>query len=293
MVKIRVSQIFTRTADEAVAAKKELDAGASFADMVQKYSCCPSKKSGGDLGWMSEANLDGFLGLSVTESEKGKIIGPIHSQYGYHILNVTDIVRERDIAREGPFTPATSMTEARSIFPETGLLLFKSFKIGLPVLGYQPEETVESVAKAHGKTAQEVADYLNSEYLKKYIQGISPEDLRQRLRSGNVANLAILDIREQWECDIARIDESLRVSPENCESILASLDKNTEIVLVDWKGERCASFRNWLFRRGFTHVKTLRGGIDAWSERIDKSLARYEIDEDDGYRYEDILAENH
>lgn len=293
MIKIRASQIFTRTVEESASAKKELDAGASFADMVQKYSCCPSKKNGGDLGWMSEANLGGFLGLSVTESEKGRVLGPIHSQYGYHILSLTDIAKVRDIATEGPFTPGTLMIDAQNIFPETGALLFNRFRIGIPVLGYKPEETVESVAKAHGKAAPEAADFLNSEYLKKHIHGISPEDLWQKLKSGNIANLVILDIREQWEADIARIDEAMRVAPENCESILASLDKNAEIVVVDWKGERCASFKSWLFQRGFANVRALQGGIDAWSERIDTRQSRYEIDEDDGYRYEDILAENH
>ena len=33
------------------------------------------------------------------------------------------------------------------------------------------------------------------------------------------------------------------------------------------------------------------GGIDLWSEKIDTRLNRYDIDEDDGYRYEDILDE--
>ncbi|MDP7174501.1 MAG: hypothetical protein QF742_12780, partial [Alphaproteobacteria bacterium] len=51
------------------------------------------------------------------------------------------------------------------------------------------------------------------------------------------------------------------------------------------------SFVQWLFQRGFSYAKCLGGGIDAWADKIDSSLNRYEIDEDDGYRYEDIFEE--
>ena len=40
---------------------------------------------------------------------------------------------------------------------------------------------------------------------------------------------------------------------------------------------------------GFLNVKTLAGGIEAWSEKIDTSLSRYTLDSDDGYRYEDVI----
>ena len=42
---------------------------------------------------------------------------------------------------------------------------------------------------------------------------------------------------------------------------------------------------------GVHQYKCLEGVIDLWSERIDTRLNRYDIDEDDGYRYEDILDE--
>jgi len=46
-----------------------------------------------------------------------------------------------------------------------------------------------------------------------------------------------------------------------------------------------------LTQRGYTNVHCLEGGIDLWSEKIDTHNNRYDIDEDDGYRYEDILDE--
>lgn len=224
MLKVRASQIFTRTVEKAVTAKKDLDDGVSFIDAVEKYSDCPSKKNQGDLGWVNDSNMGALLGDGLTQGDKGKVVGPIHSQYGYHILMITDVEMDKttDEDDQTPF--------------------------------------------------------------------ISPEDLQRKIESKE--GIAILDIREPWEQDIARIEEAKLISRENCEEVLNSVDKATEIVLVDWKGERTSSFRGWLRQRGFSHVKGLQGGIDAWTVEINTGLNRYDIDEDDGYRYEDVLPEN-
>ncbi|MFQ5671735.1 MAG: peptidylprolyl isomerase [Nitrospinales bacterium] len=291
MIKVRASQIFTRTVDKAVAAKKDLDVGVSFVDAVEKYSDCPSKKNKGDLGWVTDLNLKSLLGEGLMPDHKGEVIGPIHSQYGYHILMITDIQMEKPSGTEGPFTLDTPMVRLRETFPEADSPLFANFRIGLPVAGYEPEATIESVCREHGKSgdqAVEVLNFLNSEYQKK-TSFISPEDLQRKIQSGEAP--VILDIREQWERDIVCLQGAKPVSRDNCAAILNDLDKTAEIVLVDWKGERVASFRQWLQGQGFGHVRSLRGGIDAWAAEIEPRLNRYEIDEDDGYRYEDITEE--
>ena len=91
MFKVRASQIFSHAMEDVVAAKKELDAGAPFTEVVEKYSTCPSKKNGGDLGWMPEDALQSLIGETFSEKDKGKILGPVHSQYGYHILVISEI----------------------------------------------------------------------------------------------------------------------------------------------------------------------------------------------------------
>ena len=89
MVQIRASQVFTHSIDDAVAAKKALDADEPFEEVVEKYSTCPSKQQGGDLGWMPEEAALSLMGEKITENETNKIIGPVHSEYGYHILMIT------------------------------------------------------------------------------------------------------------------------------------------------------------------------------------------------------------
>jgi len=287
MFKVRASQIFSHAMEDVVAAKKELDAGAPFTEVVDKYSTCPSKKNGGDLGWMPEDALQSLMGETISQKDKGKILGPVHSQYGYHILFISEIENQQ---AEGPFNADTPMKELNLQWPDAHTHLFKIFHIGLPITGYGPEETIESVCQNHNKNPAEILAFLNTEYFDKHIAAIKPEELDLKIQSGTT-NLALLDIRESWERDISKIEGSIFITRENCESTIQSLGKEKEIVLIDWKQDRSPSFLKWLRQKGFTNIKCLEGGIDAWTEKVNSHLNRYDIDEDDGYRYEDIIEE--
>ena len=286
MLRVRASQVFSHSMEDVVAAKKELDAGAAFEAVVQKYSTCPSKENGGDLGWMPDGSVQSLLGQSIGETDKGKIIGPVHSQYGYHILMISDIEVQRI---PGPFATDTPMKELNRMFPEAHSLLFQKFHIGLPVTGYAPEETVGSVCKAQNKPEAEVLNYLNGEYGDRNVAVIAPEALKAKLKAGE--DVTLLDIRESWERDIASIDGAQSITRENCESVIQGLAPDQQVVLIDWKQDRSPSFLKWLTQRGLQNIHCLEGGIDAWAEKVETRLNRYDIDEDDGYRYEDIIEE--
>jgi peptidyl-prolyl cis-trans isomerase C len=286
MIKVRASQIFTHSMEDVVAAKKLLDAGTSFEETVEKYSTCPSKKNAGDLGWMPEGNLQSIMGQEISKDQLGEIIGPVHSQYGYHILRISEIEVEKI---EGPFTPDLAMEEANRIFPDIHSLLFKQFHIGMPVTPYKPEETISSVCKTHNTPVQAALDALNKEFSEKNVSIITCEKLKEKMDSAEKP--VLLDIRESWERDISKIEGSHIINAENNEHVLSSFEKDREMVLIDWKQDRSPSFQKWLTQRGYTNVQCLEGGIDLWSEKIDTHNNRYDIDEDDGYRYEDILDE--
>ena len=74
MISVRASQVFTNEIDDAVAAKKQLDAGTPFTEVVEKYSTCPSKKNGGDLGWMPEDSASALMG-DLSEISQGALLG--------------------------------------------------------------------------------------------------------------------------------------------------------------------------------------------------------------------------
>ena len=239
MIRVRASQIFTHSMEDVVAAKKLLDTGTSFEETVEKYSTCPSKKNGGDLGWMPEDNLQSIMGQDISEDKLGEIIGPVHSQYGYHILRISEIEIEKI---EGPFTPDLAMEEANRIFPEIHSLLFKQFHIGMPVTPYKPEETINSVCKNHNVPIQSALDILNKEFSEKNISIISCEELKKQIDAGTKP--VLLDIRESWERDISKIEGSHIINAENNEHVLSSFQKNQEMVLIDWKQDPVPVFKS-------------------------------------------------
>lgn len=89
--------------------------------------------------------------------------------------------------------------------------------------------------------------------------------------------LLLLDVREPHEVEIAAIEGSLRIPLGELEQRVAELaDWKERRVIVHCKsGGRSARACRLLVERGFQHVENLAGGIDLWSEAVDRSLPRY------------------
>lgn len=85
----------------------------------------------------------------------------------------------------------------------------------------------------------------------------------------------LLDIREEWELEIARLDEALHIPMGEVPARLAELDPERETVVLCRSGGRSAVVARYLEQQGFHKVWNLAGGILAWAEQVDPSLARY------------------
>jgi parvulin-like peptidyl-prolyl isomerase len=81
--------------------KKEIDNGADFAETARKYSTCPSAENGGDIGFFQR---NGSLVEEFAEAaflmEVGEISEPVKTQFGYHIIKVTDKEEGEDVKYE-------------------------------------------------------------------------------------------------------------------------------------------------------------------------------------------------
>ena len=69
--------------------KKQIEAGADFAAVAREHSSCPSGKQGGSLGEFGPGQMVKEFDQAVFNGEVGKILGPIQTQFGYHLLEVT------------------------------------------------------------------------------------------------------------------------------------------------------------------------------------------------------------
>ena len=102
---------------------------------------------------------------------------------------------------------------------------------------------------------------------------ISPKELKARLDKGD--NLVLLDVREDWEYSLAKIDGSILVPLGTLPQSLARLNRESEIIAICHHGMRSADATNFLLQQGFSNVKNLMGGIDAWSIQVDGAIPRY------------------
>ncbi len=74
---------------ECKALKKQIEEGSDFADIAKKHSQCPSGKKGGDLGEFSPGDMVPEFDSIVFSKELGMVHGPIKTDFGYHLIEIT------------------------------------------------------------------------------------------------------------------------------------------------------------------------------------------------------------
>jgi sulfur-carrier protein adenylyltransferase/sulfurtransferase len=85
----------------------------------------------------------------------------------------------------------------------------------------------------------------------------------------------ILDVREPWEFEIAHLANAQLIPLGALPERLAEIPRRRALVTVCHFGARSLTARDLLVRAGFTTVRSLAGGIDAWAEAIDPAMRRY------------------
>lgn len=85
----------------------------------------------------------------------------------------------------------------------------------------------------------------------------------------------LLDVREPWEFAIAHLPGSRLVPLGALPARLAELPTDREIVTICHHGIRSLTARDLLRRAGFSRVRSLAGGVDAWALAIDPGMRRY------------------
>jgi rhodanese-related sulfurtransferase len=86
----------------------------------------------------------------------------------------------------------------------------------------------------------------------------------------------LVDVREPWEFETARIDGSLQIPMGDVPARAhQELDPDERLVVMCHHGIRSMNVTAWLRGQGFEHVQSLRGGIDAWAVEVDPQVSRY------------------
>ena len=69
--------------------KQQIESGTDFADIAKKHSSCPSGAQGGDLGEFGPGMMVPEFDKVVFSAPVGSVQGPVKTQFGYHLLEVT------------------------------------------------------------------------------------------------------------------------------------------------------------------------------------------------------------
>jgi adenylyltransferase/sulfurtransferase len=103
-------------------------------------------------------------------------------------------------------------------------------------------------------------------------ENVTPRELKARFDAGD--RPVLLDVRERWEFELARIEGSKLVPMSELERRFSELDPEAETVVICHHGTRSAYVTQALDRAGFARVLNLEGGLDAYAD-VDDSVPRY------------------
>src|SRR5690606_23247049 len=85
----------------------------------------------------------------------------------------------------------------------------------------------------------------------------------------------LLDVREPFELEICRIEGARHVPMRRVPEQLAELPRERHLLVLCHHGGRSRRVTDYLRDQGFTAVSNISGGINAWAEEIDPTMARY------------------
>jgi sulfur-carrier protein adenylyltransferase/sulfurtransferase len=114
---------------------------------------------------------------------------------------------------------------------------------------------------------------INEESNEERISYISPRELATRIERGD--DIQLVDVREEWEWQIARIPGARLIPLGMLEDEASTLDPKREVVLMCKSGVRSLHAAEELADAGFSKLTNLSGGILRWSQDVDPTVLRY------------------
>ena len=90
MPSARARHILVDSQEQCESLKTEIEGGADFGALAQQHSSCPSGRNGGDLGQFGPGQMVPEFDKVVFSADVGTVQGPVQTQFGFHLLEVTE-----------------------------------------------------------------------------------------------------------------------------------------------------------------------------------------------------------
>ncbi len=169
-----------------------------------------------------------------------------------------------------------AMTRVLEVFPGAQRALFRHYHIGgCASCAFQPDETLDGLCARNNLNVEEVIEHIKTSHQQDEELQISPGDVVALRQSGSVR---LVDVRAREEFEATHLDGAVLLSQPVMQDILGHWPRTDLMVIYDHRGKTSLDAAAYFMGQGFSNVRCLRGGIDAWSREIDPKIPRYRLE---------------
>ncbi|MCB1126063.1 MAG: rhodanese-like domain-containing protein [Verrucomicrobiae bacterium] len=170
------------------------------------------------------------------------------------------------------------MAEVLEALPGARRALFRRYHIGgCSSCGFSPTETLAKLcARNDNLDVNEVMAHLQESHNADQRQLMAPSEVASAVRDNPAARLLDIRSREEWET--AHIDGAHRLTQDSLQEIMGHWPKGDLLIICDHTGTGALDAAAYFQGHGFSNVRCLDGGVDAWARDIDPTMKRYRLD---------------
>lgn len=174
--------------------------------------------------------------------------------------------------------PLSSMKEVLAVYPWAQRALFRKYHIGgCSSCAFSPEETLAELCERNDQLdPAEVLGHIRQSHDEDSSVQIEPSEVDRMLKAGE--SVRLVDIRTKEEWDAVRLPGATRMAQDSMQEILGSWPREGLMVIYDHTGKHSLDAATYYLGQGFTNVRCLAGGIDAWSRDVDSTVRRYRLE---------------
>lgn len=167
------------------------------------------------------------------------------------------------------------MNQLNAHFPGARRALFAKYHIGgCSSCAYKDDETIAEVAERNEFSVEEAIQHILESHTFDTKMMLSPLEAQQHLEKG----AHLIDTRTREEHEAVAIKNSLFLTQELQQEAFGTWHKDQIVILYDHLGDKALDTCAWFKGHNLNNTFIIKGGIDAWSQEIDSSLARYRLE---------------
>lgn len=169
-----------------------------------------------------------------------------------------------------------TMKRVLEVFPGAQRALFRKYHIGgCASCAFQADETLDALCARNSLVVDEVIEHIKTSHEQDEELQINPAELAELRRAGSVR---VVDVRAREEFEATHLEGALLLSQPVMQEILGKWPRTELVVIYDHSGKQSLDAAAYFIGQGFSKVRCLRGGIDAWSRDVDPKIPRYRLE---------------